>query len=80
MPVSTENGVRKSNELPAEDAALDLEALDERAEHHALREGRDHRAVAEAMIPEGPVLGVRKRNSKATPRKTSASSMTRIGK
>src|SRR6516165_349789 len=42
------------------DAALDLEALDEGAEHHSLRHGCDQRAVEEATIPEGLVLGIAK--------------------
>ena len=39
-------------------AAFGLKALNERAEHDALREGADDRAVIEGAIPEGPMLGV----------------------
>ncbi len=45
---------RAAGEMPA----FDLEALDESAEHHALREGGDGRAVAEAVLPERAMLRV----------------------
>ncbi len=37
---------------------FDLEALDEGAEHHPLGKRRQRRAIAEAVIPRGAVLGV----------------------
>ena len=39
-------------------AAFRLKALNERAEHNALREGAKDGAVVEGVIPEGPMLGV----------------------
>ena len=42
----------------SEVATFRLKALNECAEHHALREGAEDGAVVEGVIPEGPMLGV----------------------
>ena len=39
-------------------AAFCLKALNERAEHNALREGANDGAVVKGVIPEGPMFGV----------------------
>ena len=39
-------------------APVGLKALDESAEHHALREGAERGAVAERVVPKGAALGV----------------------
>jgi hypothetical protein len=47
---------RSASELPT----TDPKSLDEGAEHQALREGGNARAVAEGVIPKGLILGVAK--------------------
>ena len=72
--------MRKSSDRAGEVAALDLEALDEGAEHDALREGGDAPSRSRSHDPRTCWCSAsRKRNSKATPRNTSASSMTGSG-
>src|SRR5690242_7953853 len=55
-----EDGERREavERCAGEFSSLDLEALDEGAEHDALREGRERRAVAEGVIPEGEMRGI----------------------
>ena len=50
--------MKQSSEPPAKCRPSVWKALDEGAEHDALREGAERRAVAERVVPEGAVLGV----------------------
>jgi hypothetical protein len=63
-----------------EGAPFDPEALDESAQHDALRDGRDDGAVEEAMIPEGPVLGVTEAELKGDTAKHQCQQHDRHGK
>ena len=63
-----------------EGAVRHADSLDEPAEDHALAEGGDDRAAGEGDVPTAWRGFATQRNSKETPRKMSASSMTMTGR
>ena len=71
---------REIERAAGEHAVLHLDALDQPAEDQALAERRERRAAREGEVPVF-LAGVRDvRNSNATPRNTSASSITITGR
>ena len=78
--MNSENGVEPVDSAAGERAVVHLDALDEGAEHDPLGEGRGHRAEGERAVPPVAVALALKRNSNATPRKISASSITSSGR
>jgi hypothetical protein len=77
-PVSRYEGRQPVPPAAGIGAALDRDALQQRAERHALRQRGEQRAAGEGHVPEARCAGSRQRNSKATPRNTRPSSIAMI--
>ena len=80
-PVRTEKGVKQSNDPPAKWRPSVSKPWMKAPSTIPCAKAPSAEPSAEGMVPEGTALGIAiPRNSNATPRKTSASSMIRIGK
>ncbi len=80
MPVSIENGLNQPNGAAQIFAFLQRHALDDRAEHHALRERRAIEPNAKQTPQSASSVWALKRNSNDTPRNTSAISISSTGR